>query len=91
MVTEFKFDQYIQVVEANLKTEQQLNEFIDEHINKILLQVVQKNLMMAHHVYKQYQKQLMIVINYQMKEIDSYLTTWFFVKRNIQIFGKRKY
>ena len=34
--TEFKFDQYIQVVEANLKTEQELNSFIDAHINRIL-------------------------------------------------------
>ena len=34
---EFTFDQYIQVVEANLKSEKELNEFIDDHINKILL------------------------------------------------------
>ena len=34
--TEFTFDQYIAVVDANLKTEKELNEFIDEHISKIL-------------------------------------------------------
>ena len=35
--TEFTFDQYIQVVESNLKSEKELNEFIDDHISKILL------------------------------------------------------
>jgi hypothetical protein len=34
---EFSFDQYIQVVEANLKSEKELNEFIDAHISKILM------------------------------------------------------
>ncbi len=34
--TEFTFDQYIKVVDANLKTEKELNEFIDAHISKIL-------------------------------------------------------
>ena len=34
--TEFTFDQHIAVVDANLKTEKELNEFIDEHISKIL-------------------------------------------------------
>ena len=33
--TEFNFNQYIQVVEANLKTEKELNEFIDDHINDL--------------------------------------------------------
>ena len=34
--TEFTFEQFIKVVEANLKTEKELNEFIDSHISKIL-------------------------------------------------------
>lgn len=33
---EFTFDQYIQVVEANIKTESELNEFSDGHMKKIL-------------------------------------------------------
>ena len=34
---EFSFEQYVQVVEANLKSEKELNEFIDAHITKILM------------------------------------------------------
>ena len=34
---EFTFDQYIQVVEANTKTEQELNDFGDSHMKKVLV------------------------------------------------------